>query len=405
MTDIETMRTLRLGAFLVAACSPVPAYAALDPTDVVQVQATASLLRDDNVYRLPDSFIAPPGSGLENRADTLRILGVGLKVDKMLSRQRLLADWKVNETTYDKNTNLDFVGGDGKLAWLWQAGNHWNGEASYRKVRTLGGFTDVRQSIKDLIDTETYTLTGGYQFHPRWRIGAEYIDLESTHSERRDLDSDARVSGLLLTYRTPADNTIGLVARRTERHYPHRTINVTTDNGHVETRLNVITGWRLSGAVRIDGHVGHVDVEHDSISQRDFSGLVWRAAAAWDPTAKLRLNFLTYRDLRLYEDLVSSYVVATVVGFSPVYAVTEKILLQADLNVENREYRGDPGLAVFAPPPTGEEKLRLARLTASYSPLRNLGLSLSFEAGDRKSPREDRTFDYRSWFGTIRVGF
>jgi len=401
------MHARRLRAFFCAACWPSAALAAFDSTDVVQIQATIGYSQDNNLFRLPDFDPRFFGINPSNKADTALIKGVGLKFDKLASRQRLIADLNLSETTYDRNTNLDYFGGQGRLAWLWQLGNYWSGEASYGKRRQLGGFTDLQQNVQDLVDTDSYTLTGGYQLHPRWRVSAELNETDTVHSApvRQSLDSSSHGVGLFVTYRTPSDNTLGVQARRTDRNFPNRaTVGfVTIDNGHKETRLNAVGGWRFSGALKLDAQLGHVDVQHDRLSIRDFSGVTWRAAATWEPTSKLRFNLNGAKDIRLYEDIATSYIVVNSVGLSPIYAMTSKFFVQGDFNFEKRDYRGDPGFVLGLT--SREDNIRLARFTVGYTPIRNLDLSLSYEAGDRKSTNVLNSFEYQSWFGTVRLSF
>ena len=400
------MRARHFCGLVCVACWPAASPAAFDPADVVQIQASASLYHDNNLFRLPPdlNFGVDPAK----RSDTARILGVGLKFDKPVSRQRLIAELNLNETTYDKNSDLDFLGGDGRLAWLWQVGNYWSGEAGYRRRRSLGGFEDEFLKRQDLIDTDIYSFSAGYAFHPRWRIAAELTEEDATHSaqNRRSLDVDGQTAGLSLIYRTPADNSIGLRARRTDRSYPNAATN---DNS--ETRLSAIVVWRLSGGLKLDGQIGHADVKNETRSERDFSGLTWRAAANWDLTGKFRLNVSGFRDIRVYETSLANYVVVNSIGMSPVYAISPKLILQADLRYENREYR--PGI------PERDDKIRFARVGLTYSPIRYLDFTLSYEAGDRRSS-ETRSvvnngvlindvpinnYEYQSWFGTARVSF
>jgi exopolysaccharide biosynthesis operon protein EpsL len=417
------MHARHLWALVCVACWPAASLAAFDPTDVVQIQASATLYRDTNLFRIPDDIDSDqsrvlgvkPGKNI----DTARILGVGLKLDKILSRQRLIADLNLNDTTYDRNTDLNYSGGDGRLAWLWQAGNYWSGEASYRKKRSLGGFGDQTLRVQDLIDIDTYSLTGGYQFHPRWRIAAELTEVDVTHSAviRQNLNYDSQLGGVTLTYRTPADNSIGLQARQTDRSYPSAPVD-----DHTETRLNALAAWRFSGPLKLDAQVGHADVKHDRRGaqnfDRDFSGVTWRAGATWDATAKFRLSLTSSKDVRLYEDTLTSYVVVNSVGVSPVYALTPKVALQGDFSFENREYRGSPVQ-------NREDNVRLLRIALSYTPVRYLDFTLSFETGDRKSnvlftgivpdfssgtivPFVNvpiNNYDYQSWFGMVRVSF
>ena len=386
------------------------ATAAMDPTDVIKIEPYVSWYHDNNLFRLPDVNPALFGIDPSKKSDTLRILGLGLSFDKMISRQRLQAEANLKDTQYDKNTNLDYKGGDGRAAWMWQIGNYWSGEASYRRRRELGGFDDFRLPVRDIIDSEGRLFGGGYQFHPRWRASVHVNKEEVEHSIRRDLDytSDSIVSEL--RYQTPAENSIGLQARRTDRDYANvpTVSSFSVNDAHRETRLNVVSLWQVTGAIKLDAQVGHAEVKHDVQSQRDFSGVTWRAAAIWDVSGKVRLNAFTFKDLRLYIDNVSSYQVVESVGISPMYAVTSKIVLRGDYSFERRDYRGDPGLILTNV--DREDNVRVGRLAVTYSPIRNVDLSLSYESGDRRSRSTLPTaslnnYDYEAWFGTIKLGF
>ena len=389
----------RIWPLLCLAYWPIVSSAALDPTDVIQIQATGSLVHDSNLFRLPDD--------LNPTSDTTRVLGLGLKLDKTISRQRLIGDLSVNDAKYNRNSNLDHVGGDGRLAWMWQVGNYWSGEASYRKQRTLAGFADFRLNVKDLIDNETYRLSGGYQFHPRWRVAADFSDQDVTHSAdlRRTFDYMSKATGLSLTYRTPAANTAGLQLRRTERDYPNRqTVGVVAfDNSHTEDRIEATAVWWPTGLLRLDGKVGYVDLHHDLLSARDFSGVIWRAIATWEATGKTRIAVTASRDVRLYEDLATSFIVVNAFGVTPTYAISSKVIVHGDFSYEDREYRGNPGFVVASF--LREDKVRLARLGVTYTPIRNIDLILSYEVGDRRSNVFTSNFDYRTWLGTLRIGF
>jgi exopolysaccharide biosynthesis operon protein EpsL len=402
------MRVRRLPVVLLLACWSFSTGAAFDPTDVVQIQASYSLAHDNNLYRLPESDPTLFGINPDNKADRTRIVGVGLRFDKLISRQRLIAEANLNETTYERNTNLDFFGGTGRISWLWQIGNHWSGDASYRKSRTLGGFADFRQATQDLIDNDTFSLSGGYQLHPRWRIAGELIDQESKHSAtvRNSLDFTAKTAGVTLTYKTPANNSISLQGRRTEGKYPNRQIVGFTlfDNSHTETRVNVLGVWAVSGAMRLDGQIGHVDRKHELLSNRDFSGPTWRAGATWEATGKLRVVASASKDIRTFEDIATSYIAVTDIVVSPTYALTPKVLLQGDFSYQTRDFRGDPGFLLFSAP-SREDKLRIARMSVTYSPIRNVDLSLAYENGDRRSTNAINGFDYQSWFGTVRLSY
>ena len=61
-----------------ARCAP-------EPPEVLKLTLTTSLLRDSNLFRRPEGE-TPPGILVESRADTITSVGVGLRLDKTISR-------------------------------------------------------------------------------------------------------------------------------------------------------------------------------------------------------------------------------------------------------------------------------------------------------------------------------
>ncbi len=395
----------RFWALVCLVCWAAPAFPAFDPTDVIQLEVNSSLSHDDNLYRLPDDLGLPAGL---SRSDTVRSVGLGLKFDKPISRQRLVIDLNVADINYNKNDILDHVSQDLRGSWLWRVGNYWDGEVGYRHRKYLAGFADVRLTFKDLITTDQYFVSGGYQFHPRWRIGAEAFTRDAEHSAtiRRASDFEGKGVALSITYRTPSQNSFGAEVRRNEGEYPNRVPSGlgAFDTGFTEHEVNALLAWRLSGVLRLDGAVGWTERKHENLSERDFSGLTGKLTATWEPTGKLRVKIVGDRDIRNLEDVVSNYVLSNSLTVSPVWAITSKIALQGDLIYETRDYRGDPGIFIIDARKR-EDTLRTARLGVVYSPLRSIDLTLSYERGDRDSNDPNFDFDYSAWLGTLRVRF
>ncbi len=149
-------------------------------------------------------------------------------------------------------------------------------------------------------------------------------EVDSTHSAatRSSLDFAGRTVGAEIRYRTPKLSWLALQARRTDRNYPNREVFgfTTVDNGHREFRLNTVASWQYSGTTKIDARVGHVDLRHDQLAVRHFSGVTWQVGTQWDATPKLRLRLglKTSKDIRLYEDITTSYIVEHSIGLDPI---------------------------------------------------------------------------------------
>ncbi len=403
----------RSWALFCAACFPAIALAAFDETDVTQIETSASILRDDNLYRLPDldpalMALLFPTIPPERQSDTVKMMSLGLKLSKPISRQKVLLDLSVTESRYDNNPGLDNTGYNGRAALLWQLGNYWDGEVGYRRRRYLAGFADSRFLAKDLITAEHAIVTGGYRFHPRWRIAAELSTRSLEHSapERRTINFESDGGAVSVTYRTPSDNSIGLEVRHNKGEYPNRQVNGLSlfDNNFTENEANALVTWRLTGAMKLDATLGWTERNHDTLSARDFSGGTGKATATWDATGKFRIVLTGNRDIRSFEDTQTSYVLLNSVSLSPMWAILPKVMLQGDFIYETREYLGDP-LAAVRDIPIREDTLKTARLGVTYSPFRYVDLGVTYERGERRSNRFATDFDYQSWFGTLRLRF
>jgi hypothetical protein len=116
-----------------------------------------------------------------------------------------------------------------------------------------------------------------------------------------------------------------------------------------------------------------------------------------------------YKDIRLYEDRATSYIVAHGVNIAPLYAITAKINLQGSFVWERREFRGvgDPDFVIGS---QREDIFRFGRVTLTYQPLRFVDLSLSFESGDRSSNVvvsniSINSYDYQAWMATAKISW
>jgi hypothetical protein len=83
---------------------------------------------DDNLFRLS----ANPQS------DRFTKLGLGLRADFPISRQRLLLEAQIDDNRFDKFGALDHTGGRASAIWNWQVGNSWEGNLRILAARAIG---------------------------------------------------------------------------------------------------------------------------------------------------------------------------------------------------------------------------------------------------------------------------
>jgi hypothetical protein len=176
------------------------------------------------------------------------------------------------------------------------------------------------------------------------------------------------------------------------------------DNQYDEIETSAVAQWNVTGKSRIDARLGYTSRKHDQVSQRDFQGITGRLNYDWTIAAKTLLNMALWREIRSIEDVDASYVLSQGFSVGPAWAPTSKLVLQAKLLREKRDFEGDPGFVLTASPQR-EDTFRGARLSAGYTPLRNVELSLSLEKGDRSSNIAGRDYDYNAVNANAKFSF
>lgn len=383
-----------------------PAYPQERDERPVQFSVSGGYYHDDNVFRLSDN--APLPTGITEKSDNIYRLGLGLRADLPISRQRVLIDAQVNNYAYDRYSGLDHVDYRAGAAWRWVAGQRLSGELSYGQRRYLADLGEIQAPIKDLITEDRAIASGGFRVTPRWRVrgAAEYRQWDHSEPTRSSLDLETTVWTIGLDYVTPANNSVGGQFRYVNGDYKNRqtvgSIPVVNDFDEYET--SAVLHWILTGRSVFDARLGYTKREHDQVPERDFDGFTGRVTLTYEAGAKTLIAGSAWREIRSVEEIgtleqaAASYVLATGASIGPSWAPTSKLVFELKAVYERREYAGDPGPAfnVFpgAPGVEREDTFNGIRIAAGYTPRRNLKFSLAAERGDRESNILFRDYDY-----------
>ena len=92
-------------------------------------------------------------------------------------------------------------------------------------------------------------------------------------------------------------------------------------------------------------------------------------------------------------DIAASHVIAKGVSFGPSWAPTAKTVVSLRLVREDREYQGDPRLALGLEP-LREETVDGWRLGLGWEPQRHWEVSAALDGGKRDSNVAGRSYDY-----------
>ncbi len=385
-----------------------PAYPQEPDERRVEFSLSGGLYHDSNLFRLSDSTNPQTAIGTDDKSGNVARVGVGLKANLPVSRQRLLIDASVDDYKYEHFGLLDHVAYRAGATWKWQLERQWSGEVGYNRQHYLASLAELQAAVKDMITVDHAFANAGYLLTPRWRIrgGLDWFKYNHGDATRTTLDNRTTSATAGLDYLTPAGNSVGGQVKYTKGEYPNREFVAGSfvDNEYDETETSAVAHWMVTGKSTFDGRLGYTRRTHSQLSQRDFSGVTGRLNYDWTPGAKTLLNFALWREIRSIEDLSASYVLSRGASFGPSWAPTSKLVLQAKLVHEKRDFEGDPGFVLLAGPQR-EDTFRGLRLAAGYAPRRNIELAIAVERGERDSNILGRDYNYNAVSANAKLRF
>ena len=181
-------KKLTIGLSCLAVCLATASWA--DEGDVLNLNASATYLRDSNLFRLAPS-VDPASVGLSGRSDNITATTLGLNFNKEFSLQHIIANINVVDTRYQRNGYLDFQAVNYDAKWLWAAGIRWTGELSLDRTESLNSYSDyTNYHIRNVRTVENERFTANYWFHTSWAAVAGVSRSTRTNEQPFLSDSD-----------------------------------------------------------------------------------------------------------------------------------------------------------------------------------------------------------------------
>jgi len=356
--------------------------------DQLELFVSETVATDSNVFRIskdqdPNTFL-----GSSRKDDTYTSTVVGFNVNVPVSRQRFQAGTSWNQVRYNRFSDLNYLGRDSRLLWLWQAGDQLSGQLGYTETTALASFSNFQGRIADPLKTQRAYGNAAYLLNPSWQvqIGLAGQTQRNGNALRQENDVDLRTADVAVSYISSASNKLGIGFRQDDARYPHQQLlgGLLYDNRYTQRGLGVFTDWAVSAKSHLNARVDRVRRSYDQLSQRDYSGTTYNATYDWAATERLALAVMAQRDISSAEDIQTSFVLVNGVSLRPSYELSSKIKLSAVADYSTREYLGDPGL------PSGitagrVDHVRTAKGMISYQALRSLTLQLSAQHESRTS--------------------
>ena len=372
-----------------------PAYPA-DPVPPYSLWAQGGLMYDSNVLRR--------SSG--DNGDFVSRLGVGGRFDqRVIGRQYLHLEGRVDGYVYDKFSEVDNVAYAALGEWRYQVGNDLAGALTASRRRYQANLAETQSATHDPINETTLGATARYALGPHVGVrgGLAYIDYQRPlHDFFNTKTATATVAA---EYISALGNTLGVEYQEAKGDAPvPETIDplhIFVDNDFRQKDIGVVGAWGITPFLRVGGRVGRTTRSYTQLSSRDFSGPTWDVAAQWFPTNKTVLAVESAKTVSSVIDIGASHVVSKLWAVGPGWAVTAKLNLEARLFRQHQDFEGDPNAALGVAP-VRQEIVRGYRLGSYWEYDRRWHLQLSFEHGDRDSNVEGRSYRYNAGIAQVR---
>ena len=361
-------------------------------SDTLTPFASAIVSYDDNLLRRDLSVVGSDGA-----SDTYRSAVVGVGINRPISRQRLTGNIRATKVTFNRFGELDYTGKDAALDLDWRLAQTLSGHVGATYSQSLASFADFQVAARNLRVQNKQYGNVAWRLHPSWQLRAGYtsedFDFDLPSQQFNNRTEKTVETGF--DYLAPSESTVGLLARQIKGKYPTQALNngVFIDNGFTqdEVKLNVV--WNATGISQVIFVGGWARREVNSSSLRNASGTNGRLIVNWNKFSSVQLTGMAWREFGAAEGVFVNTALSTGQGINAKWTATSKIEVNAGYRNEKREFRALPGLINI----TGlSDTTKVANVSVSYKPLRNLSLELSAFHTKRDGSTAARTSSFRA---------
>jgi hypothetical protein len=284
---------------------------------------------------------------------------------------------------------LNYVGGSGRAAWLWQVGDDLNGDLGVSLSQSLQNYSYTTVStVRNVVRYTDLFFDPRYRFAPNFevQVGLHYLTGRNTADVANINDYNNLAGRLGLAYVTPSGNHVGLQVESVKSEYPNQP--ATINNDYRDNRVSTFFNWAFTGASSIDGSVGYKQRRHDIATERDFTGWTGSVGWTWVPTGRTRVRTVLARDIGGVEDLTVTYARTYTLSVNPSYQLTSKITLNGTAQYQDLAFFGNTGLTNSSNSSqlSGRvDKISTLGIGAGYQATRVFSLGLNYTYSHRNS--------------------
>src|SRR3954469_6226393 len=255
------------------------------------------LYHDSNLFRLPTNA----------QADSWVRLGLGLRADVPVSRQRFVLDAQIDDNRFNKFTVLNNTGTRARGTWQWELGNSLQGDLGISREQGMAGFGQVQAITSNEMTQDRAFGSANFLITPSWRLRGAFNRQEFTAKDPvRAQFNNEQTDGIVgVDYITGLNNAIGAQVRHSHGAFPNQQVvtptgTVTINSQYKKPEPAATVHYNIGGKSSLDGRLGYTKRTHDQLPARDYKGSTGNLAFHWTPTPKTLLDASLYRETRPY---------------------------------------------------------------------------------------------------------
>jgi len=353
---------------------------------------------DTNVFRVDNPAQAGELIDGTQLSDSFWSVETGFDSRLDYQKQKFEFRGRIFRNDYDRYDDVDFTGGDARVAWDWEVGNLWNGEIGYEYRRALRDFANQLTPRIDVGTSNLISALVARRLNTHMHLAASGRLVETEFSRENALDLRRASTGLSLEYSSRRGNTLSLDAS-----YSTRESKGGANLDYTEFVFGPAIDWSLGEGSRMRATLGYADRDQDNPVLGDYSGLVGRINGVWATSTASSVRMTLWHEISNFGDEIATFALVSGVRIEPTFQVGSRASVGFGLGYETRDFRGEPDLPSQILPPRDDDVLT-GTLRLEWRFTENSSLSCEYRTETRDSSRAGRDYDYDLVQLTFRVG-
>lgn len=381
---------------LVAAIAAVPVAGAwAEGNQDLQFRASAAVVHDSNIFRLPAGADTQTLIGRKSAAEKVGVTTLGVNYNKAYSLQNVELDVSMVKYDYQNFSYLGFSALNYRGAWRYALTPRLRGTLSTTRDKTLNSFVDFRGfNVRNERTDINTRLDGTYELGANWRLiaGLTRSTLDNSLPINSEADSRRIIGDIGVRYVLPSGSALGYTLRHANGVYTSNRPQPSAgffDDHFQQTEHELQLTLALSRDTSANFRAGYLQRNYPTYSQRDFDGLIGGATLNWAYSPKLGISAGWTRSLGSFETADFNYAQTDRFSIGPVWQLSPKATVRVQLAHAVRNFGGTPtGLVTLQ----RRDITRDASLSLDWQPYTFLSLSASLQNARRTSSLAG--FDY-----------